>query len=338
MARLTSALLLGAAAIGASAHPSRHGHGAFHQKARNEQQVDKRGDYIVATATFDGVAEVFSWAADATTTPASTYDSEAAPVVNAAVTTSSSSTATYAAATSSAASTSGSSSGSGSSSSSATGTVIDSYTSFDDLCASSSKRATKAQIAAVGNTGSTYGCNYALTSDADVAEQYTSYVKFYGATEDMTCYYWNKISSSGGINGFIESEDSWWSFDLSSGDVQYLVIDDGTYGAGTCQPKSAAPATNPSTGIFLYTWVEWTMVDSSTGWSDVDASCIQAELANDTVNGVEVTAEGIDTTSSVSPGGVTVVNGWNSANIDEDGLGVQTSGGLKVSANFGFTG
>lgn len=340
MARLTSALLLGAA-LGASAHPSRHGH--FHKAREEQRHVEKRGDddWIVATAVIDGVVQTFSWDQDAAaaTTPASVADTPAAPVEAIAVTTSStSSAAATAAASSTAAASTG---GSSSSSTSATGAVIDTYTSFTDLCSQASKRddskrATLAQIAAVGNVGSTYGCNMALTADAAVADQYNSYVKFFGATEDMTCYYWNKISKSGGINGFTLAEDSWYSFGLASGEVQYLVIDDGSYGGASCQPKSAAPAISSVSGAFAYTWVEWTMVDTN-GYSCVDASCIVAQDDGQAVNGLEITAEGYTTTSSVDAVTGWYHNGWNSSNPDADGLGVQGSGGIKAAANFGFT-
>lgn len=336
MARLTSALLLGAAALGVSAHPSRHGH--FHHKAREEQrQVEKRGgdDWIVATAVIDGVEQIFSWEPSAAaTTPASTPYA-AKPNQNIAVATTSSS----AAATSTPAASTGSSSSSGSISgtiSNATGIVIDAYTTFTDICSSASKRATKEQIAAVGNVGSTYACNMALTADADVADQYNSYVKFYGAEEDLLCYYWNKISESGGINGFTLAENSWHSFPLSKGDAYYLVIDDGSYGGASCQPVSAAPAISSVSGAFTYTWVEWTMVDTN-GYSCIDASCIVAQDDSQPVNGLEITAEGYDTTSSVDSTTGWYYNGWNASNPNEDGLGVQGSGGLKASANFGFT-
>lgn len=345
MARLTSALLLGAAALGVSAHPSRHGH--LHHKAREEQrQVEKRGgdadDWIIATAVIDGVAQTFSWeqsAAAAATTPAAASTPYAAslPKENLAVTTTSSSAAVASTPAASTDASSGSSSSSISSTiSDATGIVIDVFTSFTDICSSASKRATKEQIAAVGNVGSSYACNMALTADADVAEQYNSYVKFFGATEDLTCYYWNKISKNGGINGFTLAEESWLSFPLSSGDVYYLVIDDGSYGGASCQPVSAAPATSSVSGAFTYTWVEWTMVDTN-GYSCIDASCIVAQDDSQPVNGVEITAEGFDTTSSVDSVTGWFHNGWNSSNPDADGLGVQGKGGLKASANFGFT-
>lgn len=336
MARLTSALLLGAA-LGVSAHPSRHGH--FHKAARDQQQAEKRGDWVVATATIDGVVQTFSWEESANTTPAAEYNAAAAPVANVAVTTSSSSSSSTAAASTEAASTGSSSS---STSTSATGNVIDAYTSWSDICSSAAKRdnverATLAQIAAAGNVGTTYGCNMALTADADVADQYTSYVKFFGATEDMTCYYWNKIGKSGGINGFTLAEESWYSFDIAADETQYLVIDDGSYGGASCQPKAEAPATSSVSGAFTYSWIEWTMVDDSTGYSCVDASCIVAQDADGVVNGLEITADGFETTSSVDAGTGWYYNGWNASNVDADGLGVQGPGGIKAAANLGFS-
>lgn len=338
MARLTSLLVLGAA-LGASAHPSRHGH--LHNKAR---QVEKRTDGEWITAVIDGETVSWQMSGDYYNPTTSSLSSTATSIPTAVATPTAIVAAEHVAAVASSSSSStaaaATSTGSSSSSGSGTGTTIASYSPFTELCGSSAKRATKEQIAATGNTGDDgdYGCNYAVTSSATVAEQYDNYVKFSGVSEDNTCYYWNKISKSGGINGWMTNEDSYWSFPLSSGETKYLVVDNGTYGGATCQPSSVAPVVNSDTGL-LYTWIEWTFVDELSGWSDVDASSIQAELAKGTVNGLEVSADSISgVISAISPNAASIVNAFNKDLIDADGLGVQCAGPLKVNANFAYTG
>lgn len=209
MSRLAALVLLGSA-LGVSA---RHGH--LHAKQRN---VEAKRDGQVITATIDGA--VVSWTMsgdyyDPTPVANVNVDVAAAATTSAATTLITSTSVAAATSTAAAAATATASSSSSSSSSGLT-----SYVSFEDNCSStSSKRATVAEIAQVGNTGTedgAYGCNYILVATEEVAEQYDNYAEFYGATEDMTCYYWNKIAKDGSIAGWYTSTDSYFSFDVSS--------------------------------------------------------------------------------------------------------------------------
>lgn len=340
MARL-SALIAGAAALGASAHPSHHGH--LHHKVRQETS-----SCVMVTATIDGTAQSWcnDWSGVSTSAPVATATSKAANVPNVNVAAAATSTSSAAAST---ATESSSSSSSGTSSDSASAgslvdhalSVISEFTEWTTLCSAfTEKRATVAEISRVGNIGTVYGCNLALTSDGDVADAYDNYVEFTGAPADQTCYVWNKIGKDGeGVNGFELKSDAYFAFSLAAGESKYVVIQNGTYGGAACQPATlSTPATNSVNGAFAYTWVEWTMVDSASGWSDVDASCIQAQLGGSPVNALEITSSSApDVTSSVSSSGATH-NGWNTSNIDEDGLGINLDGTFKGTANLGFSG
>lgn len=346
MARL-SALLVGAAALGASAYPgARHGHLHQHKVRTDASACD------MVTAVIDGVAATwcndYFGAATATPTPTAASSSENAVNVNVNVNAAASATTTS---STSAATTTGDSSSSSDSSTSDevasagslvdhTITVLSEYTEWSSICSAfTEKRATVAEISRVGNLGTKYGCNLAVTSDADVADAYDNYVEITGFSADQTCYVWNKAGSDGtSIDGFILSTGSYQTFDIAAGESKYVVIQNGTYGGASCQPATlSTPVVNSVSGAVAYTWVEWTMVDSTSGWSDVDASCIQAQLTGSVVNPLEVTSPLASVTSSVDSAG-NVVNAWNADNIDADGLGINTIGTWKGKANFGFSG
>ncbi|PSR74039.1 hypothetical protein BD289DRAFT_380093 [Coniella lustricola] len=248
-------------------------------------------------------------------------------------------TTTAAAAVAAAATTAAAAASSTASASSSSAAGLTSYVSFEDNCSSaSSKRATVAEIAQVGNTGSedgAYGCNYIQVATQDVAEQYDNYAVFYGATEDMTCYYWNKIAKDGSIAGWYTSTDSFFSFDLAAGSTQYLAIQNGTGGAGTCQPASLAPVTDANSAL-LYTWIEWDAVDVTTTWSAFDVSSIMAQDADGTVNGVEACTLDGTTCSSISAGAATISNAFDLSLAAADGIGYNTGGTLKFKINLGF--
>lgn len=340
MARLTSLLLLGA--MGVSAQPHGHGHAHLHQKQRDVQPEERDiGDVIVATMGGDVVSwtqteDYFAVAATLVVNSGNTATSAASVSATPtyAATTLATSTATSAAATATASSSSSSSSSSGSG--------VDSYTSFSDYCAtysssSSKKRATYAQITQEGNVGDPYNCNMMLISSEEVASQYNNTAKFFGATEDVTCAYWNKISISGALNGWYKSEDSYQTFDLAAGAVQYIAFDDGSQGGAACFPSSSGLSWDEYGGL-LGTWTEWGFNDVTTGWSGADASSIQAEAAGATIYGLEVcNADDTSATcSTISSGGSIITNAFNYALKAADGLGLNQEGSMKITVNLGY--
>ncbi|ROW09231.1 hypothetical protein VPNG_05804 [Cytospora leucostoma] len=348
MARLTSLLLLGA--IGASAHPSNHAR--FHNKHR---QVEDRNIGDIISAVIDGV-EVF-WtqteaygAAAATPTSAGIVAGKpnenfqvAATSTSVYATTFSTSFATteVSASTSTSISSATATSTSSSSSSSSSGSGVTEYTSFSDYCSSGSKkRATTAEIKYAGNTGedSDYGCNIMLLGNSDLASKYDNTVKFFGGSSDMFCVVWNKIGSDGGVDGFFLS-DTATTFTLAAGAEQYIALDANTQGGGACiEGTSISDVLTTTFGEVGMTWVEWDAQNSSNDdWSGADASCIVAQDAGLTVNGMQVCLESDSSQcSSISAGATSVDNAYTADLADADGVGLNIDGGLKITVNLGY--
>lgn len=331
MARLASLLLLGATA--ASAHAGHgHAHAHKHKRADGDQicaTID--GAYVCWTQEGDYYDGTSTSSAAATTTAAAAIDVN----VNVAATSAATTFATSTTSASTAASTGSTSSSSSSSSIDTTGYFVSTYTAFDDISCISS-RATKEQIAQVGNTGGTcYGSNFLVITDADVAEQYDNTVSFSNATEAMTCYYWNKATSSGTIAGWYTSTDSYFTFALAAGATVYLAAEAGTEGAASCFPDSTGLLTDANSAI-LGTWTEFDFVDDTTGWSAADISSIMAQDGDSTVYGVEVCTLDGATCSSIGADMSSLTNAFSAAEAALDGLGINLEGSMKIAVNLGF--
>lgn len=329
MARLASLLLLGATA--ASAHAG-HGHAHAHKHKRAD------GDQICAT--IDGAYVCWTQEGNyydpaGSTTSAAATTTPAAVNVNVDVAaTSSAPSTTLATSTKPATSTStGSSSSSGSVDTS--GYFVSTYTAFGDVSCISS-RATKEEIAQVGNVGGTcYGSNFFVMTDSDLAAQYDNTISFSNATEASTCYYWNKIAADGSIAGWYTSTDSYYTFALPAGETVYLAAADGSQGAASCFPDSTGLLTDSNSAI-LGTWTEFTFVDTTTGWSAADASSIMAQNSDSTVFGLEVCTVGGSTCSSIGAGMSSLTNAFSAAEAALDGLGINLSGAMKIAVNLAF--
>lgn len=354
MARLTSLLLLGA--VGVSAHPSAHAR--FHNK---HLKVEERGIGDIITAIINGIEVTWTqtedYGASATSAAAGIVADKPAVNEDIAVATSSSvfattfstaytstaatATATAAYSTSSTSSASSSTSTSSSSSSSSSASGVTEFTSWEDYCSSSSKkRATSAEILYSGNTGSSsdYGCNIMLLGDSSLASEYNNTVKFYGGSSDMFCLVWNKMGEDGGVDGFFLNEGA-TTFTLAAGSEQYVALDSDSQGGGACvQGTSLTDVLTTTYGAIGMTWVEWDAENTSNnGWSGADASCIVAQNAGLTINGLEVCFESGDSTcSSISEDAASVVNAYTAALADADGIGLQAEGPLKITVNLGF--
>lgn len=329
MARIASLLLLGATAV--SAHAA-HGHAHAHKHKRADGDkicttID--GQYVCWTQEgdyYDGT----STSAAPTTTPAVNVNVN----VNVAATSSAPST-TLATSTKSASTSASTGDSSSSGSTDTSGYAISTYTDFGDVSCISS-RATKEQIAQVGNVGGTcYGSNFFVITDSDLAAKYDNTITFSNATEDMVCYYWNKIAADGSIAGWYTSTDSYFTFDLAAGSTVYLAAEDGSQGAASCFPASTGLLTDSNSAI-LGTWTEFTFVDVTTGWSAADASSIMAQDSDSTVYGVEVCTEDGATCSSIGAGMSSYTNAFSAAEAALDGLGINLDGTMKIVVNLSY--
>ncbi|KUI54672.1 Allergen Asp f 4 [Cytospora mali] len=326
MARLTSLLLLGA--IGVSAHPSAHAR--FHNKQR---QVEDRDIGDVITAIINGVevswTQTQDYGAAATSEAAAIVANKPAEAI-ASVATSATTFSTSFATTLSSTSTSVSSaaaatstSDSSSSSSSSSGTGVTEFTTFADYCSSSAlrKRATTAEIFYTGNTGDDddYGCNIMPLANSDLASQYNNTVKFISGSSDQYCLVWNKMGKDGGVNGFFLG-NTVTGFTVPAGGEHLTDVLTTSYGA------------------IGMTWVEWDAENESNGGaSGADASCIVAQDAGLTVNGMAVCLESDSSDcSSISADATTVINAYTKDLAAADGIGLHADGPLKITVDLSY--
>ncbi|KAJ9134276.1 hypothetical protein NKR23_g10196 [Pleurostoma richardsiae] len=324
-------------ALGVSAHPSGHAHLHRH---RNVHANPNRAVGDIVTATING--KVVTWTNSYDGSPfvkAGKPESSSSAVPTSSTTSSvvvpeTSTSSTPAATTTSsaavAASSTASSSSSSSSSSASSAEGVTEYTTFDSYCSSlAKKRATAAQIAYTGNTGTVYGCNIMLVADSDVAAKYDNTAKFYGSSSDKNCIVWNKIGSNGGIDGFWGADAT--TFTLKAGGEQYVALDTNTQGGAACFDGEVEKT---SYGEIAGSWVEWDFENTSNdNWSGYDASVIVAQDAGLSFSGIKVCGAG--TCSSITSSGV-ADNAYLAKDADADGIGGKVQGAMKITVDVGY--
>ncbi|KAK1579140.1 uncharacterized protein LY79DRAFT_523207 [Colletotrichum navitas] len=151
------------------------------------------------------------------------------------------------------------------------------------------KRATLAQIASVGNIGTEddWGCNMQVVDDSILSlYNYTS--TFTASDKDYTCSCFNKIGPKGQIDG------CWFAaitFSVKQGQHKNVAFDADSQGSCACGAGSEVPKT--SIGQFAGTWLEfdWGSVANS-GNSGADASVLVAGSQSLPYYGMKVAANG----------------------------------------------
>lgn len=250
--KISAAVVL-AAAIGASAHPSNHGH-------RNAHRSVQARDFVMAKKPAPPPSS--------TTTPPPPATSSTTPSPAPAPPSSS------AAPPSSSASPSPSPPG-----------------AYIPFC-QDQKRATLAQIAYAGNTGSggVYGCNM-MTIPASSASLYEYTIEFVNqGNSQQKCFCWNKIGPDGGINGFFKSNNKALTFELAAHGQQTVAFDKNSQIGCSCH---ADPFPYTLVGAFASTWVEADFCnESNQQYSGFDASSIVAAAAGLDIPGLQVCGKG----------------------------------------------
>ncbi|KAF7544884.1 hypothetical protein G7Z17_g9607 [Cylindrodendrum hubeiense] len=231
--RISSSTILLGAALGVSAHPSRH---AAHQAAHKR-------DFVVANKPTTTIIEY---------------------VTAAAVAAESSTTAAAVAATSAA---------------SSDDDDDDDSSEYVEFCGgSTSKRATLAEIAYKGNTGTDddYGCNMMVVSSS-IADQYEYTATFKNdVAKSQACVCFNKIGPDGGINGFFSGNEA-ISFTLPASGTKVVAFEANSQGGCVCTVGDTVATTD--IGQFAGTWLEFDMANSSNDdWSGADASCLVSSI------------------------------------------------------------
>ncbi|KAI6382719.1 hypothetical protein MCOR25_000530 [Pyricularia grisea] len=331
--------LLVLAAVGASAHPSGHAH--LHRRAHDRRNPEPKPDPAVGdivTATMMG--KVVTWTNTYDGSPFIKHDQpagaqSAAAEPSASPTTTSSPPTAAATSSSAPTATPASSSSSSSGSSSGSGSGITSYTSFCNGQSTKSKRATVANIAYVGNTGtsSNWGCNMMLVADAQTADQYNYTMKITNDSNDkQICTCFNKIGPDGKIDGFFHEGITWT---MQGRATQYVAFDSNSQGGCVCNAGNSLRKT--SNGQFAGTWIESDFGSSvNNGWSGADISSIVADNNKMQVDGAKVCFNG--KCSTIYPGGK-ADNAYTGGLEDADGIGLNIPPGkVQLEVQVAFSG
>ncbi|WQF81225.1 Putative allergen Asp f 4 [Colletotrichum destructivum] len=161
------------------------------------------------------------------------------------------------------------------------------YVPFCSGKKTANKRATLAQIAYSGNTGTEddWGCNMQII-DESIKSLYNYTTTFTASDSDYTCSCFNKIGPKGLIDG------CWFAavtFTVKEGQSKHLAFDTDSQGSCACGPGKEVPKT--FIGQFAGTWLEfdWGSVANS-GNSGADASVLVAGAQSLPYYGMKVVA------------------------------------------------
>lgn len=214
--------------------------------------------------------------------------------------------------------------------------VVTTYTPF---CKANNKRATTAEIAYVGNVGSSWGCNQILVSE-DIVDQYDYTIKVVGQnTEPWKVVCTNKIGPDGKIDGWYNGNKA-VEFTLQPGATQYIAVDANTQGICAAAPGDSIPV--DEYGGYASTWFEFDFAnESNKGWSGADISSIQAEAAGLAIQGMKTCHSDICSAIFDKDGtGIPVIdNAFDFAARLLDGLGLNiVPGKAQIDLYLGYSG
>jgi hypothetical protein len=199
------------------------------------------------------------------------------------------------------------------------------------------KRASKEDIAYVGNTGTEddYGCNMMRVSNSLVsAYEYTIELKNV-ASEPYAVVCFNKIGKDGDINGFFKGYGETVQLVLQAGETATVALEANSQGSCAFGPGTEVPTT--AEGCYAGSWVEFDFENAKNeGWSGADCSSLVAEDTGNKVYGCRVCDAGEKTCSTIYDDG-TGDNAFTKGTNDLDGLGLNIIPGpatLYVSIGF----
>ncbi|PWY91180.1 allergen Asp f 4 [Aspergillus heteromorphus CBS 117.55] len=195
------------------------------------------------------------------------------------------------------------------------------------------KRTTNA-IYYTGNVGSPWGSNI-IEVTADNACEYKNVVRIDGSeTDDWTVVFWNKIGPDGGLNGWYGN--SALTLTVASGETKYIAFDDDSQGGWGAAKGDKLPT--DEYGGYSCTWGEFDFANTSNdGWSGWDVSAIQAQNANQDVQGMKICSHTGSGCSSITTSAADVINAYTANLASADGIGGSCSSGpvrLEVSIDY----
>ncbi|OQE17559.1 hypothetical protein PENSTE_c020G02175 [Penicillium steckii] len=170
-----------------------------------------------------------------------------------------------------------------------------------------------------GNVGVPWGSNIITVSPTE-AHRYKYVAQFSGAnTEPWTVIIWNKIGPDGKMDGWYSH--SAVTFVLAPGETKYVAFDEDSVGAW-----GAAPGTNglptDNWGGYTSTWGEFSFGDvENNGWSGWDVSAIQAQIAKQKVQGMQICMADGKGCSTITPDAKKVIDAYTESKKHHDGIG-----------------
>ncbi|PYH92477.1 hypothetical protein BO71DRAFT_400545 [Aspergillus ellipticus CBS 707.79] len=196
-----------------------------------------------------------------------------------------------------------------------------------------SKRTTNA-IYYTGNVGSPWGSNI-IEVTADNACEYKNVVRIDGSEkDDWTVVFWNKIGPDGGLNGWYGN--SALTLTIGAGETKYVAFDDDSQGGWGAAKGDKLPT--DEYGGYSCTWGEFDFANTSNdGWSGWDVSAIQAQNANQEVQGMKICSHTGSGCSSITTSASDVINAYIASLASADGIGGSVSSGpvrLEVSIDY----
>ncbi|KAJ5132267.1 hypothetical protein N7448_006425 [Penicillium atrosanguineum] len=319
--------LLASALTASTAVARRHGHERRHaHKAEIEEpqlptvtdapKIEDRAVGDIVTATIDGVLETWinEWsgqvAAESSSSSSSTIvvpTTTAAPIVEA--------TATPANVESSVSATPVASS---SSSGGSSWTTYPEDLSFSrDGFGGTNYKIEVLGIEWTGNTGIPWGSNIIEVDEAD-ASKYQFVARFEGSeNNDWTVIFWNKKGPNGLMDGFFNPNKA-LSMTLSPGEIKYVAFDEESTGGWAAFEGDDTPLSEY--GSYAATWGEFTM-RGRPNFASWDVSCIQAQNAGKSIQGMKICTHDGQGCSSMGNGASGVNNAYTSAETDINGIG-----------------
>ncbi|KAL4811023.1 hypothetical protein BDV18DRAFT_128422 [Aspergillus unguis] len=324
-----SALLLTALTAG-SAVARMHGH-----ERRHHHHAEKRAVGDMVTAVIDG--KVATWVNEydggAAATATSTAEATATAVAETVA------AATTAATSSSASSDSSDSTPTASAVSSADGTCENWYSTSDSYSTSGFGARTIANLLKyinyIGNIGDPWGSNI-IEVDADKACKYKNVVKFEGSEKDpWTIVFWNKIGPDGKLTGWYGN--SALKLTLDAGETKYVAFDDDSQGAWGAAKGESLPT--DEFGGYSCTWGEFDFANSGNNdWSGWDVSAIQAQSANQEVQGMKICTHENEKCSYITNLATSMHNAYSKAEEGADGIGGnQGAGPVRLLVNIDYS-
>ncbi|KKK17789.1 hypothetical protein P175DRAFT_0428313 [Aspergillus ochraceoroseus IBT 24754] len=317
--QLKNSVLLLTALTAGSAVARTHGHQRRHAAAHEAHEAKRAvGDVVVATIDGKAVSWINEYAgagaatatATATATAAADKAAAAAAVVAAETTVASAAHATATATSVVVSSAAGSCS------------AWDDTSSDDDYSRDGFGEKTVANLLEYiwykGNVGSPWGSNI-IEVAADKACQYKHVIRIDGSEKDpWTLVFWNKMGPDGKLTGWYGN--SALKLSLQAGETKYVAFDDDSQGAWGAAKGDSLPT--DQYGGYSCTWGEFDFSNQgNNNWSGWDVSAIQAQVANQEVQGMKICDNLGGRCSSITNLATKVDNAYTAAEEGVDGIG-----------------